>query len=283
MFSKFSSNFFFLSFLAINEEGCSFEGESKGHISIDVQTLQNDGVFRNSSVDFAISVKIVPKPPRHKRILWDQFHNLEYPPGYIPRDNLRIKSDPLDWRSDHIHTNFRDMYEHLRKLGYYIETLGGPYTCFNASNYGTLMIVDPEEEFFDDEMKKLQADVFNLGLSVIVFGDWYNTSVMSKMKFFDENTREWWYPDTGGANIPALNELLQGFGLSFTDTVAEGYFRLGEHNMYYASGSTLGTFPNHPGNIVISANLNDQGYEVLLCMLCRHMFNINLKNLKFYL
>ena len=32
-----------------------------------------------------------------KRILWDQFHNLRYPPGYFPRDNLRMKNDPLDW------------------------------------------------------------------------------------------------------------------------------------------------------------------------------------------
>lgn len=32
-----------------------------------------------------------------KRILWDQFHNLRYPSGYFPRDNLNIKSDPLDW------------------------------------------------------------------------------------------------------------------------------------------------------------------------------------------
>jgi len=27
------------------------------------------------------------------------------------------------------------------------------------------------------------------GLSVIVFADWYNVSVMRKVKFYDENTR----------------------------------------------------------------------------------------------
>lgn len=255
--------FFFL-FLAINDKGCNFEGEAKGHINIEVHMFQANDHIHKSAIKFPINVKIVPKPPKHKRILWDQFHNLQYPPGYIPRDNLHIKSDPLDWRSDHIHTNFRDMYQHLRNLGYYIETLGMPYTCFNASNYGTLLIADPEEEFFDEEIFKLQGDVFNYGLSIIIFGDWYNSSVMSKMKFFDENTREWWYPDTGGANIPALNDLMQGYGISLTDTVAEGYYKLGENNMYYASGATLGEFPKHPGNIVISANLNDQGAEVLI-------------------
>lgn len=31
----------------------------------------------------------------------------------------------------------------------------------------------------------------NNGLSLIVFADWYNTSVMEKVKFYDENTRQW--------------------------------------------------------------------------------------------
>lgn len=80
------------------------------------------------------------------------------------------------------------MYEHLRKSNYYVEVLGTPYTCFDASHYATLLIVDPEEEFFPDEILKLNKDIDN-GLSVIVFADWYNTTVMKKIKFFDENTR----------------------------------------------------------------------------------------------
>lgn len=37
---------------------------------------------------------------------------------------------------DHIHTNFRDMYQHLRSMGYFVEVLGAPFTCFDASQYG---------------------------------------------------------------------------------------------------------------------------------------------------
>lgn len=88
-----------------------------------------------------------------KRILWDQFHNLRYPPGYFPRDNLKVENDPLDWNGDHIHTNFKEMYQHLRNAGYYLEVLGTPFTCFNARNYGTLLVVDSEEEFFPEEVK----------------------------------------------------------------------------------------------------------------------------------
>lgn len=36
------------------------------------------------------------------------------------------------------------------------------------------------------------------GLSLVVFADWYNSEVMKKIRFYDENTRQWWMPDTGG-------------------------------------------------------------------------------------
>ena len=54
---------------------------------------------------------------------------------------------------------------------------------------------------------------FSLPLS-FHFVDWYNKEVMQKLKFYDENTRQWWLPDTGGANIPALNTLLASWDIS---------------------------------------------------------------------
>ena len=78
------------------------------------------------------------------------------------------------------------------------------------------MIVDSEEEFDKSEIDKLYDDVTNKGLSVIVFAEWYNTSVINVAKFFDENTRKWWTTVNGGSNIPALNGtdcllLIEGF------------------------------------------------------------------------
>jgi membrane-bound transcription factor site-1 protease len=81
------------------------------------------------------------------------------------------------------------MYHHIRSSGYYVEVLGWPFTCFDAQHYGTLLIVDPEEEYFPEESIKLRKDVEELGLSLIVMADWYNTTVMKKVKFYDENTR----------------------------------------------------------------------------------------------
>lgn len=192
-YNLISCVFFFYISSAVNQIGHGFEGLAQGHITLIVQSppFGKETEPRNSTVSFPVRVKIIPRPLRQKRILWDQYHSLRYPPGYLPRDNLKTKSDPLDWRADHIHTNFKDMYTHLRNGGYYIEVLGEPYTCFNASNYGTLLIVDPEEEYFDEEIEKLKSDVLDWNLSVIVFADWYNTSVMRKIKFYDENTRQW--------------------------------------------------------------------------------------------
>ena len=68
---------------------------------------------------------------------------------------------------DHIHTNFRDMYTSLRDNGYFIEVLGSPVTCFDASQYGALLLVDSEEEYFPEEVEKLKHDVAEKGLSLV--------------------------------------------------------------------------------------------------------------------
>ena len=223
--------------VTVREEAREYEGIAQGHIEVVVESPGEAG-GTTSSVKLPIRVKIIPPPPRHRRILWDQFHNLRYPPGYFPRDNLKMKNDPLDWNGDHIHTNFRELYQHLRSQGWYVEVLGTPITCADMSNYGTLLIVDPEEEFFPQELTKLKRDV-DSGLSIIVFADWYNTTVMKKVKFYDENTRLWWVPDTGGSNVPALNDMLAGWGIALGDTVVDGEISLGSHDAQYSSGTHL--------------------------------------------
>ena len=101
-----------------------------------------------------IKVPVVPTPARGVRVLWDQFHSVRYPPGegsgqglgrrahyppgegslvplqmarlpstsgYMPRDNLDIKHDVLDWHGDHLFTNFHTLYDSLRDAGYFVE------------------------------------------------------------------------------------------------------------------------------------------------------------------
>lgn len=46
---------------------------------------------------------------------------------------------------------------HPRPTGYFLEVLGADYLTFDASLYGALLVVDPEEEFFAEELGKLEV------------------------------------------------------------------------------------------------------------------------------
>ncbi|CAG9138306.1 unnamed protein product [Plutella xylostella] len=204
--------------------------------------------------------KIIPVPNRSRRLLWDQFHSLRYPGGYFPRDDLRAKHDPLDWRADHPHTNHREMYRRLRDHQYYVEVAGTALTCIDMSLYGALLLVDPEDEYFPEELAALKKAV-DEGLSLVVFADWYNATLLKHVKFYDENTRQWWIPETGGANIPALNDLLGMFQIALGDRVFSGPFRLPPHAMFYASGTHVHTFPSH--GLLVTAQLHDQARQIM--------------------
>ena len=75
---------------------------------------------RRSTVQVPFSANVIPTPDRSKRVLgnqfhrmwlelgavgqvlWDQFHNVRYPPGYIPRDNIATAGDMLDMYTNHL-------------------------------------------------------------------------------------------------------------------------------------------------------------------------------------
>ncbi|XP_048321054.2 subtilisin-like protease SBT6.1 isoform X2 [Ziziphus jujuba] len=231
--------------MQIKEEGAQFSGDIEGNVTLRVYSPPSQGEMENriSTCVLQLKLKVVPTPPRPKRVLWDQFHSIKYPPGYIPRDSLDVRNDILDWHGDHLHTNFHIMFNMLRDTGYYVETLGSPLTCFDASQYGTLLLVDLEDEYFQEEIDKLRDDVINTGLGVAVFGEWYNVDTMVKMRFFDDNTRSWWTPVTGGANIPALNDLLAPFGIAFGDKILNGDYSMDGEQSRYASGTDIVRFP----------------------------------------
>tara|TARA_B000000441_G_C21750619_1_gene361910 strand:- start:2330 stop:4051 length:1722 start_codon:yes stop_codon:yes gene_type:complete len=253
-------------FVRVKESGKQMQGKASGTISFTVvspPSMGPDGVFeseiRSSTVVVPIVVKIIPTPAREKRILWDQFHNVRYPPGYVPRDNLDVKADVLDWHGDHPHTNYHGMYDSLLDNGYFLEVLTGPFTCYDATLYASILIVDAEEEFSKEERKKLSNDVRTLGLGLIVFGEWYNVKTMHTMRFFDDNTHEWWTPVTGGANVPALNDLLGDFGFSFGDRIIEGIAQIGHDNVRISSGANVMSAPK--GAFVHSASMVDKAAD----------------------
>ena len=68
---------------------------------------------------------------------------MRYPPSYAPRDNLAVTDEMLDWTGDHLHTNMRDLFIWLREQGYYVETLGCAFTCFNATECARTAVPHP--------------------------------------------------------------------------------------------------------------------------------------------
>lgn len=214
-------------------------------ISINVQSparLAASAEVQTNVATMSLKVEIIPTPKREKRILWDQYHNLQYPPGFSPRDNIHNR-DFLDWNGDHPHTNFRGLYNKIKEAGYFLEILGQDYTCFDGSEYGVLMIVDSEDDFRPDEVAKIEKDVKEKGLSLLVLAEWYNEEVMKKITFFDDNTQLWWTPQIGGGNVPALNQLLKPFGAALTDTVWSGEFKVGSQVAHIKSGPSLARWP----------------------------------------
>ncbi|MCO5579317.1 hypothetical protein L7F22_033172 [Adiantum nelumboides] len=231
--------------LQIKDEGVNFSGIIEGDVSLTIISpakRQKEAMQRSKCI-LHLRLNVIPTPQRKRRVLWDQFHNVRYPPGYIPRDSLDVRNDILDWHGDHPHTNFHGMFDMLRDAGYYLEILGSPLTCFDAHQYGSLLMVDLEDEYHAEEIKKLENDVKVLGLGLIVFADWYHLETMTKMKFFDDNTRSWWTPITGGANVPALNELLMPFGIAFGGTILTGPYSINGERGFLASGTDIIKFP----------------------------------------
>ena len=106
------------------------------------------------------------------------------------------------------------------------------------------MIVDSEDVFYPEEVAKLAADVREEGLGVIVFAEWYNAKTATDFRFFDDNTRSWWTPATGGGNIPGLNDLLGQFGIAFGDAVLKGTQSIGgKRGVKYSSGANIARLP----------------------------------------
>jgi len=71
--------------LLVKEEAFDFKGTAQGTVRVHVASKG-----KTVSVDVPLKVPIIPIPPRNRRILWDQYHNIGYPSGYFPRDSLKV-------------------------------------------------------------------------------------------------------------------------------------------------------------------------------------------------
>lgn len=218
----------------------------------------------HSDIEVPIRVEITAAPPREKRLLWDTFHSLRYPPGYIPRDNLAEGRDLLDWLGDHPHTNFHELFRRLHDAGYYVDILDRPLDCLpvdTPERYGGILLIDSEDFFSSREVDTLRKFVLHDGMALIVAAEWYNRDVMNALRFEDDNTRSWWTPVIGGGNAPALNEALEAFGCALGDVVVSGLVRTKRSAFRFESGNAIVRFPEG-GELLYVDNLRSYNASV---------------------
>ena len=74
------------------------------------------------------------------------------------------------------------------------------------------------------------------------------------------------YGRAGGANVPALNDLLRPYGIAFGDAVLEGQAALDGEQIYYASGANIVRFP--AGGYLHAQSLADKAAAGSLLLEC---------------
>lgn len=80
--------------MSVSPKASQWEGEAQGHVELTIvspapeRTYDKDNILMYdenggliTKLKLPVRVKIIPTPPRGKRLLWDQYHNLRYPPG----------------------------------------------------------------------------------------------------------------------------------------------------------------------------------------------------------
>ncbi|CAM9955286.1 unnamed protein product, partial [Hapterophycus canaliculatus] len=76
--------------LSVSESGRGFQGLVLGDLQVEIQSEPGPGETqpRITNAVLPITVNVVRTPARNRRLLWDQFHSVPYPPVYAPRDYL---------------------------------------------------------------------------------------------------------------------------------------------------------------------------------------------------
>ena|SRR3990167_252181 len=64
-----------------------------------------------------------------------------------------------------------------------------------------------------------------------------------------------------GSNVPALNDLLQPYGISFSSSIYSGEFSLSSFKAIYSSGTSISSFP--AGGKLISHSFLDEATAFL--------------------
>lgn len=220
---------------------CQYASTPAGNITAFV-ILDNT----NMTVNFDVTLSLTPTPPKAQRVLFDTYHNLKFPEdGYILRDSIFVERQPYEWKGDHPFTNYVGFYKYLTNtLGYTVEILTEPITCFDSQYYSVLILADPEKTFTKKEVVKLNKDIEARGLSLIVLAEWSDSDMIKKHRFTSEVSKKVWEPKIGGGNLLSVNTILKPYGIRFRESSYSGTVVVGEEKFKIESGAIIDKFPN---------------------------------------
>jgi hypothetical protein len=194
--------------------------------------------------------------PRTHRVLLDLKHSLKYPDfGYIPRDE-DWGDYAFDWRGDHPFTNFKHIFQRLRKSGYYVDFLRTDLTCIDPYRYSAYLLIDSEAAFTPEETQKLKYDLEVAGVSLLVVADWFQEAKLSTVSFLHPSDGQVVKPSAGGASVASINSLLSSYFVELSTLhTYSGRINLAGHTADYALGTALIRFP--AGGRLVPQNLWD--------------------------
>ncbi|OAF69513.1 hypothetical protein A3Q56_02734 [Intoshia linei] len=272
-----------------------------GYLSMEIQINQNitsvlietevvvciEGIYVSSSdystdtnyrrnITISLKIQTVETPPRSKRILIDQYHQISYPNYNIPSDHFDFSSndnsDIFDSFCDHIHTNFKGFYGYLRGNGYYVESFYQKKINFNPQLYSVLILIDVEREFSKIEMNKLYGFVNENGLSIFLFSEWYNNDILKRLKFTEDYGKSKKF-DLPGSNLVSYNNLLARWGIMLDDVVISGNFSYNGEIVHINSGGSILMYPQY--SYIITSRMINTGRQYLMNEPNKKVSNLN--------
>ena len=176
--------------------------------------IQVTTLFETESENFfeatqTFIINVVPKPLRENRVLFSIYHSLKYPEnGYVLRDSIFGDKFPYDWKGDHLFTNYVSLYKYLSTKGFIVEILNEPLTCFNATEFNALMLIDPELELSKEEIVKLRYDLVYSNLNLLLITEWNDDNLRQLHSIGDQR-----FSKLSMSNMISLNALLKPFSI----------------------------------------------------------------------
>ena len=111
------------------------------------------------------------------------------------------------------------------------------------------------------EVNKLQADIWDGGLNLVVFGEWSDQALSEKHVFTQNFTGKVWKPHTSGADTASLNTFLAPFDIELGESALSGVFLVDSDPVRMETGSHLSKFP--AGGYLFSGTFQNDTKTVL--------------------